>query len=390
MKALLPAVVWVVGMLALPSDAGAAGVPTHPDVSYDIDSPPQLAAHNRLDVYEPSGFKGPRPVAVFVHGGAWYAGDKANRTIPDKARLFNDAGYVFVSINYRLSPNPPQTSNPDRVMFPDHPHDVGEAIAWLRRNVAAYGGDPKRFVLLGHSAGAHLVSLVAADTSYLDAYGAGRGHVLGVVSLDTAAFDLRDLGSPALSPAQREVAWNAFGTPAENAATGSWVAASPIVHAGAEDPPFLLVTRPAPARRSDNRAMAESLGQDPDDVLVVDLTHEQINAALGSAGDTSGETEAVMAFANAVTRIPKAKIVRHPSKRVRAEGKRERVRFRFTSKLAGAAFECRLDSRRWRPCESPRAFRVSRGAHRFRVRALNGALRGPKRSFRFRVVGGAS
>jgi arylformamidase len=42
-------------------------------------------------------------------------------------------------------------------------------VAWLHRNIAAYGADPKRLVLLGHSAGAHLVSLVATDPAYLDA-----------------------------------------------------------------------------------------------------------------------------------------------------------------------------------------------------------------------------
>jgi acetyl esterase/lipase len=373
-------------MIALAMPSAAAAAPTHPDVSYDIDSPAAIAG-NLLDVYEPQGFDGPRPVAVFVHGGAWYAGDKANRTIPDKARAFNDAGYVFVSVNYRLSPNPPQTANPDRVMFPDHPHDVGEAIAWLRRHVAEYGGDPKRFVLLGHSAGAHLVSLVATDGSYLDAYDVGRGRVLGAVSLDTAAFDLRGLGSAATSPVNAQVGWNAFGTRGENAATGSWTAGSPIVHADPDDPPFLFVTRPNPRRRGDNRAMAEALGQDPDDVLVVDLTHEQINAALGDPADSSGETEAVIAFANAVTRVPKAKLTGHPRKRVRAAGRRKRVRFRFKSKLPGATFECRLDGRRRRTCESPKAYRVKPRRHLFKVRAMNGTLKGETEAFRFRVVG---
>jgi arylformamidase len=343
----------VVAVLAAPATAAAG--PTHRDVSYDLDSPPLAPGHNRLDIYEPQGFDGPRPVAVFAHGGAWYAGDKDNRTIPDKARVFNDAGYVFVSINYRLSPNPPQTSNPSRVMFPDHPHDVGEAIAWLRRNVARYGGDPKRLVLLGHSAGAHLVSLVATDDFYLDAYDVERKRVLGAVSLDTAAFDLRGLGSGAMSPVNTQVAWNAFGTPAENAATGSWTAGSPIVHADPDDPPFLFVTRGAPRRLQDNRSMAQALGQDPEDVLIVPLTHEEVNAALGNPADTSGETEAVMAFANAVTRIPRLKLTGHPRKRVRTASKRKRVRFRFRSKLDGATFECRLDGRDYRRCDSPKS-----------------------------------
>jgi len=375
-----------------PGTASAAGTPTHPDVSYDIDSPPSIAAENQLDVYAPPGGGSARPVAVFAHGGAWRAGDKNNNTIANKARVFNDAGYVFVSVNYRLSPDPPETSNPNRVMFPDHPHDVGEAIAWLSRNVAGYGGDPKRIVLLGHSAGAHLVSLVATDPTYVDAYDVKQRRILGVVSLDTAAFDATDL-DPATStrpPGDLEVGWNAFGTPTENAATGSWEAASPITHADPDDPPFLLVTQtgnPGDAgRQAENRAMAQALGQDPDNVLLVDLTHGEINAALGDPNDATGETQAVMGFANAVTRVPKVQIKKHPAKRVRGSRNRTRVRFRFEANFPEASFECRLDSRRYKPCDSPKSYRLKARRHRFKVRALNGALKGTTDAFRFRVA----
>jgi arylformamidase len=385
MKALVAVGMCAIGVFAFPAETGAAGVPTDADVSYDLDSPPPNPAENQLDVWVPAGGGSDLPVAVFAHGGAWLRGDKDNRTIPDKARLFNDAGYVFVSVNYRLSPDPPQTSNPGRVKFPDHPHDVGEAVAWVRRNIAAYGGDPRRIVLLGHSSGAHLVSLVGTDPAYLEAYGHKRKPILGVVSLDTAAFDLRGLGSPATSPIDTALGWNAFGTPSENAATSSWAAGSPVVHADRKDPPFLFVTRGSARRQQDNRAMAQALGQDPDGVVVLPLTHEEINGALGNPTDTSGETETVMAFVNAITRIPGARIRRHPDRATPAKGNRVKVRFRFKSDIEAASFECRLDNRSYRRCNSPKSYRVKRGRHRFRVRALNGALKGEPESFRFRV-----
>jgi len=77
-------------------------------------------------------------------------------------------------------------------------------------------------------------------------------------------------------------------------------------------------------------------------------------------------------------------------KRVRAKDRRKRVRFRFGSKLPGATFECRLDAPRYRPCKSPKVYRVKARRHRFKVRALNGTLKGESDSVRFRVVEAAS
>ena len=129
---------------------------------------------------------------------------------------------MFASVNYRLSPLAPATGpfDPERVRFPDHPHDVGEAIGWLYRHVARYGGDPTRIVLIGHSSGAHLASLVGVAPRYVRAYGVPRARILGVVSLDTAAYDVTGLADPLRNEGARGV-WSVFGTPEENAAGGS-------------------------------------------------------------------------------------------------------------------------------------------------------------------------
>jgi acetyl esterase/lipase len=103
----------------------------------------------RLDVYSPKGVK-QAPVVVFVHGGEWARRDKSE--VSYKPKFLNGNGIVFVSINYRLTP---------AVTHPAHVSDVASAVGWVRDHAADFGGDPNKVVLMGHSAGCHLVTLVA-------------------------------------------------------------------------------------------------------------------------------------------------------------------------------------------------------------------------------------
>ena len=305
-----PAVLGLIALLA----AGSAAAPQaraaepyvlHADLSYDLGSPVSPAAHNRLDLFVPRrrALRPRRPVVVYVHGGGWLAGDK--RRIDHKARLFTRAGYLFASVNYRLSPSGGSAPAPDRVRFPDHPNDVAEALGWLTRNLHRYGGDADRLVLTGHSAGAHLVSLLGVDPSFSSAYGVPARAVRGVVSLDTAAFDIAAKADPARSR-RPQLFWNAFGTPQEEAADPRWASASPITLADRGDPPFLLVTQRRPRRVAENGAMLRALGNRHGDSLVaVPLDHAGINRMLGSPRDTTRETEAVMAFVRSVAGRPR-------------------------------------------------------------------------------------
>ena len=212
---------WAVAVaaVAIPTSAGAAIV--QPDLSYDLGSPvpADQPAANSLDLYLPEGTqpKDRRPLAVYVHGGGWIRGDKANR-IADKAALFTGAGYGFASVNYRLSPQDVFALDPERIMFPDHPADVGEAIGWLDRNAARYGLDRRRILLVGHSAGAHLVSLVGTDPGYVRAHGVEPWQVIGAVALDTETFDV-PARIASERPQARAVLHNAFGTPAQSNVT---------------------------------------------------------------------------------------------------------------------------------------------------------------------------
>ncbi len=122
------------------------------------------------------------PVLFFVHGGAWKSGDKS-----DYRELGNTFagthGFVTVVVNYRLSPE---------VKHPAHVQDVAGAFAWTYKKISKYGGDPQRITIFGHSAGGHLVSLLAADASYLKAHRISTGKIRGGVSM-SGRYDLAGL-----------------------------------------------------------------------------------------------------------------------------------------------------------------------------------------------------
>ena len=389
MSRLCPVLVAALALAGFGGVAGAAVV--HPDLSYDLDSPVADPNLNALDIYTPDGAATTesRPVVVYVHGGGWRNGDKGNK-IARKRDLFTGAGYVFASLNYRLSPDDISAQAPDRVKFPDHPHDVGEALGWLSQHVAEYGGDPTRMLLIGHSAGAHIVSLVSTDPRYVEAYGVEPWQLIGTVSLDTEAFDIADRIAEG-TPARRDLFYSAFATLAENAVSSSWVLGSPVVWADPADTRFLFVVQAGIADRiADNEAMASALGQDPAGVFAAPYDHEGINDAVGAPDDSAGETAAIIDFFGRMvtaSATPKAKLAKHPASRVETSERRARARFKLASGDPGVSFECRLDSRKLKHCGARPSYRVGHGRHTFRYRALAASGRpGKTKAFRFRVL----
>jgi acetyl esterase/lipase len=137
------------------------------------------SGRQKLDVFAPRDAER-RPVVLFVHGGAWTVGDKNLFGLyRNVGRFFARHGVVAVLINYRLSP---------WVKHPEHVKDVARAFAWTHQHIADYGGDPGRIVLCGHSAGGHLVALLATDDRYLKdpalKLGAeGRAALRGVIAV---------------------------------------------------------------------------------------------------------------------------------------------------------------------------------------------------------------
>ena len=107
---------------------------------------------NRLDVYHPRAGTSGAPVLFYVHGGGWSPVSNKNHQGKPLMLHLASRGWVCVSANYRVSP---------RVAFPEHLMDVKRALAWVRSNVATYGGDPSFVVIAGGSAGGHLSALMA-------------------------------------------------------------------------------------------------------------------------------------------------------------------------------------------------------------------------------------
>jgi arylformamidase len=137
-------------------------------------------AHQRqvLDVYAPPGAKN-LPVVFWIHGGGWQSGDKTMVALKPKA--FTEAGFIFVSINHRLLP----TAEMGAIT-----KDVGNALGWVHKNIAEYGGDPARLLVMGHSSGGQLAALMCTDDRYAKTEGFPLTIIRGCVPVDADTFDI--------------------------------------------------------------------------------------------------------------------------------------------------------------------------------------------------------
>src|SRR5262249_36539523 len=126
------------------------------------------------DLFLPEGKKD-FPVVVLVHGGAWVMGDnRCCGLYTAVAEWLAGQGIGVVVPNYRLSPF---------VKNPQHVRDVARAVAWAQDHIEDYGGRPECMFLVGHSAGGHLVALLATDETYLKEAGARPADIKGVVAV---------------------------------------------------------------------------------------------------------------------------------------------------------------------------------------------------------------
>lgn len=248
----------------------AAGVSTAPRAEYAY-GPDAL---QKLDFW-PAAATRPAPLILFVHGGGWKHGDKGSATGMQKVEHFTHEGFAFASINYRLVP---------AATVEQQAADVSAAVAWLRGHAARLGIDASRIVLVGHSAGAHLVALVGTDPRYLAAAGLSFPDLRGVIALDGAGYDIpRQLA--AAGRFMRGTYAEAFGSePARQRALSP--ALQPLK---SNSPAFLIVH----VDRADGKAQSEALAQAltragiPAEVHGVDGTglrgHMEINRSLGRA-----------------------------------------------------------------------------------------------------------
>ena len=262
---------------ALSSEPQAAALPSGVrvlrDVAYGSDS------RQRFDVYLPATAPRDAPVIFLVHGGAWAFGDKAAAgVVANKVARWVPRGFIVVSTDYRMLPQAAPL---------EQAADVALALATAQRMAPSWGGDPGRFIVMGHSAGAHLVALLSAEPSLAQRQGVRPW--LGTIALDSACLDVVQTMQRRHLPLYDR----AFGSD-----PAGWLAASPYQQLHGRIVPLLAVCS---TRRSDSCpaarafvARAQSFGAHAE-VLPEDLSHMQIDHELGQSPDYTRQVERFMA-----------------------------------------------------------------------------------------------
>lgn len=248
-----------------------------------------LAAHKVEVILPDTPTDGPRPVLVFIHGGGWNAGDPGDYRFI--GRQFARAGYVVLLAGYRLGPDG---------RYPAMLEDSAAAVAWAQGNVARFGGDPGRVFLMGHSAGAYNVVMLALERQWLGRVGVPDGFVKGVVGL-SGPYDF--------FPWTSDSARKAFGAAPDPAVT------QPVRFARSDAPPLLLLTGDADetVKPRNSGALAAALtaaGRPSEPVILIGVDHsgtimklaapfnrdrrvlDPVLAFLTAHGGTSGDIQA--------------------------------------------------------------------------------------------------
>lgn len=251
-----------------------AGIRRLSDVAYGN------SALQTMDVYLPADTHASvaknMPVIFMVHGGAWKIGDKsAAAVVTNKIKRWVPQGVIFISVNYRMLPQARPLQQAE---------DVASALAFAQSRAADWGGDRQKFVLFGHSAGAHLVALLASSPE-ISAH-AGAGPWLGTVALDSAAYDVNEI----MSNRHYRFYDEAFGSD-----PAYWRANSPLIQLTQAGAPFLAVCS---SLRPDHPCVqaehfvnkAHTLGMSAS-LLPQKLNHLDINQRLGQDSDYTASVE---------------------------------------------------------------------------------------------------
>jgi acetyl esterase/lipase len=171
--------------LTLATWAADAEVDVKRNVLYCAADDPDRQA---LDLYRPMGVKN-YPLLVFFHGGGYTKGSRAD--VAPFAQVLAKQGIGVAAVGYRLSPT---------VQPPGQTHEAATALAWLKKNIAEHDGNPDAVFVGGHSAGAHLVTLLACDEQYLKGQKLTFAAIKGVVSL-SGIYELPENRAPVFGDA---------------------------------------------------------------------------------------------------------------------------------------------------------------------------------------------
>lgn len=231
------------------------------------------------------------PIIMMVHGGGWCVGDKALKSVTEnKSKRWLQKGFIFISVNY-----PMLTDGSDAL---DQADDLARAIVYVQKHAEVWGGDSKKVILMGHSAGAHLVSLVNADEKIRETQGVAK--ILGTISLDNGATNVVTQ-MPQVYPQLKVRYKEAFGT-----TEPEWIAASPYHQLGKTAAPWLGVC--STTRKDDPCGQAKQYVEKSKalgiyaSVLPLPMGHRSINADLGKDNDFTIAVEKFMASLDPVVK----------------------------------------------------------------------------------------
>lgn len=205
----------------------------------------------KLDVYQPvHSVDSQKPATViFFYGGGWEAGEKANYKFV--AEALTSHGMIVVIPDYRVFPE---------AVFPEFIEDAAQAVAWTRKHIAEFGGDPEQLFIAGHSAGAQIAAMLSVNPRYLQQAGLETKQLRGMIGL-AGPYDFLPLTSPTLK--------QIFGDDASQ-----WQS-QPVNFVGEDHPPTLLLVgnndRTVLPRNS--YRFAEKLKQYGNDVEIVELSN---------------------------------------------------------------------------------------------------------------------
>lgn len=248
-------------------------LPENIEVLRDLPYGKDLA--QRFDVYLPKNIEPGAPVIFMAHGGGWRRGDKGmSNVVNNKVARWIPRGFIFVSANYRMLPGADPYVQAE---------DLQLAFRTAQEKASSWGGDRNKFILMGHSAGAHLAALIAVSPEIR------INPPLATISLDSGALNVVET----MQGKHFRLHDDAFGKD-----PAFWEKTSPYHAMKQATQPFLIVCS---AQRNDDSCgegqqfadKAISLGGRAE-VLREDLTHGEINAKLGQENAYTQRVEAFL------------------------------------------------------------------------------------------------
>ena len=264
---------------AAPAGCAEPGLPT--TVAYRT-VPPFPVDLTSVDVHAPAGACH-APVVVWVHGGGYHTGDKA-QNMASKVRWANAHGWILVSVNYRLT-HVFAPDGPTSAQFPEHYEDTAAAIGWVHDTIGRYGGDPERMAVLGHSAGADIVSNVVVNPTYLAGVGMAPSDLACFGPLDTEGFDKPAAGAD--DPDGENLQWSS--SLGNNPSYLTETSASLLVRPETGIPPMIGVYRGSAQRQAIEQqfiATVSAAGVPTTTIDARSISHGEVASLIGTVRDT--------------------------------------------------------------------------------------------------------